>query len=182
MTRETDNKFGMSDMITPIDELKVQAKKLLKNTDLAKIIPLSANTPHQLKHTQLYLARQLGFTDWAHAKSILSCDYDLEAQNEIQAETQLQFGSLWHSRKCDTLLNTWCRNYQEAKQVQSDSGGIILPYKSQFILATADYFTALNIPFEQERWQQINNNWCTGDKQIRQQLLLPILIQARQTE
>ncbi len=182
MTRETDNKFGMSDMITPIDELKVQAKKLLKSSNLNKLIPLAADTPHQLKHTQLFLARQLGFADWAHAKSILNCDYDLEAQYKIQAETQHQFGSIWHNKKCDTLLNTWCRNYQEAKQVQTDSGGVILPYKSQFIIATADYFCALNIPFEQARWQQINNNWCSGDAQIRQQLLLPILIQSRQAE
>lgn len=157
--------------MTPIDELKVQAKKLLKHSNLSLLIPLTSDNRHQLKHTQLYLARKLGFNDWAQAKTILSCDYDLNPQTA----SDNNFGSLWYTNKCGALLNTWCRNYEEAIQVQAKSGGVVLPYKTQFILAKENYFEALNIPFQKALWLQVNNDWCRGDIAVRHQLLLPLL-------
>jgi hypothetical protein len=110
-------------MLSCIEELKIQAKRLLKQTPSSEaLLKLSKGEPAKLKHCQLLIARQYGFNHWDHARLVLSgksCD---------------DYGTFWYKNQCGTLLNHWCKSYKEAYQVQQDSGGTILPYKTQFMV------------------------------------------------
>ena len=150
-------------MFTPIDELKVQAKKLIKQSNAAQILAKITKSEPQLKHAQLYIARKWGFGDWNHARAILSCEQDNIGN--------IDSGSFWHSPRCDVLLNKWCKTYTEAREIQAQHE-FVLPFKNQFIVVKEEYLTALKIPNAQQHWQKLNNDWCTGDKETRQQIAL----------
>lgn len=151
-------------MLTPIEELKIQAKRLHKQHIVpVELLILSQDNPLQLKHCQRFLARKIGFRDWEHARQVLSCNDHLDGQDN---------GRFWHSPACDALLNTWCRSYNEALTVQAEAGGVILPYRSQYIVADNDYLTLIGVSIDDPRWQQLRYNWCEGEQAIRLALAL----------
>lgn len=161
-------------MITPVEELKIRAKKLLKTSPqpeaLLKLYQGRKTTPQplQLKHCQYYIARQYGFTDWEHTRRVLS----LEASSQQQ-----DYGEFWYQDQTVTLLNIWCRDYQEALQVLAEQGGYLLPYKKQFLVVQKPYIKMLKMNPEAPLWAALNNNWCQGDPEARQQLALQRILQ-----
>jgi len=97
-------------MLSPVEELKVQAKRLFKATpSKAELLVLSKNRIPQLKHSQLFIARHYGFRDWEHARSVLSCE---------GYRPGADCGSFWYASQCASLLNHWCASYQEALSVR----------------------------------------------------------------
>ncbi|WP_427982982.1 hypothetical protein [Agarivorans sp.] len=151
-------------MLSAIQELKIRSKILLKQSQSADspLVNLSKGKAPQLKHALLYTARQAGFNDWQHAQSILACSQPLNQQQDC--------GKFWYAKACASLLNTWCTNYAEALEQQALQGGIILPYKTQYVLASPMYMEALGLGTEHTLWQSLKHNWCEGEPAARQML------------
>ena len=151
-------------MLSPVEELKIRAKKLLKQEPVkAELLALSKKESPQLKHCLLYIARQYGFRDWEHARRILSCKSTALGED---------FGRFWYTNQCSTLLNHWCRDSQEAVDVQQKQGGIILPYRTQFVVADRSYLSFMGLDYEDPLWHNIDHNWCLGPIDTRQTLAL----------
>ncbi|WP_196140782.1 hypothetical protein [Aliikangiella sp. G2MR2-5] len=159
-------------MLSPIEELKIQSKKLLKSirTDTSEpqvksfqkyISGKKSGNPIQLKHCQNYIAQHYGFDDWLHARRVLEC----ENQQLLQ-----DYGTFWYSSRCSSLLNHWCNTYREALELLNQHGGFLLPYKNQFIVVENNFLEALGMPGCEELWHALANNWCQGDSDIRRQL------------
>ncbi|MFB2802259.1 hypothetical protein [Shewanella seohaensis] len=142
----------MIQQITPaprvLTEVKILAKKHLKACQAGDAVALDKLAPLmtkqgltqqniQLKHCQSLLARELGFTDFNHCQRVLSG----------QAQIGEDLGTLFHSRRCDTLLNHWFCGFDEAQAFLKQSPQmVLLPYKNQFFVVNgADYLDALGL-------------------------------------
>lgn len=158
-------------MLSPIEELKIQAKKRLRETpSIPGLFKLSKNNPPKLKHCQLMIARQYGFRDWEHARLILSCESYRPGDD---------CGSFWYSNRCTTLLNHWCGSYQDALSVQQELGGIILPYKTQFVVAKRPYLSFIGMDYSDPLWAEIEYSWCCGAVEVRKALALKRIVAVR---
>ena len=142
----------MIQQITPapraLTEVKILAKKHLKACQAGDAVALDKFAPLmtkqvltqqniQLKHCQSLLARELGFTDFNHFQRVLSG----------QAQIGEDLGTLFHSRRCDSLLNHWFSVFDEAQAfLQQSPQMVLLPYKKQFFVVNgADYLDALGL-------------------------------------
>ncbi|MEL4390177.1 hypothetical protein ACE02U_16950 [Shewanella xiamenensis] len=142
----------MIQQITPaaraLTEVKILAKKRLKACHAGDAMALDKFAPLmnkqgftqqdiQLKHCQSLLARELGFTDFNHCQRVLSG----------QAHIGEDLGTLFHSRRCDTLLNHWFSGFDEAQAfLQQSPQMVLLPYKKQFFVVNGpDYLDALGL-------------------------------------
>ncbi|WP_432453768.1 MULTISPECIES: hypothetical protein [unclassified Agarivorans] len=164
-------------MLSATEELKIRAKLWLKKSpDTAEhrsLLALSRGNPPQLKHALLLLARQAGFKDWQQAQLILSCEQSLTRHQDA--------GKFWHAKPCLSLLNHWCASYSEALHLQVSQGGVLLPYKTQYVLAQEVYLQALGMRVSDPLWAELNYNWCQGPQALRQALAYQRLL-AQQTE
>lgn len=163
-------------MLSPIEELKIQSKKLLKSwrqdNNSSHVNSLKKQYSHsfpQLKLCQHYIAHYYGFSDWLHAKNTLDCQWSLESD---EAQSVKDFGTFWYSNQCVTLLNRWCSTYQEAIGLLEQTEGFLLPYKQQYMVVSSDFVKALNMSPKDEGWRIINFNWCHGQIMARQRLAL----------
>ena len=148
-------------MLSPIEELKIQAKKLLKQPQPpAALLQLAKKDPLKLKHCHLFIARKYGFAHWGHA---------LEVFNGQPCDDR---GTFWYNNRCATLLNHWCANYQEAVAIQKQQGGTVLPYKKQFMVVDKPFLTIVGVDYDLLEWQLLKHNWCEGDLAARQSLAL----------
>lgn len=181
-------------MTTPIEELKIRAKKLLKTspvpTDLLKLTRSASRSPStptaehptltqdmiqhnavQLKHCQRYIARQFGFADWEHARRVLSCEsYFADHASQGQRQHRQGYGAFWYTSHCTRFLNHWCKDYAEAQKVHQRQGGYLLPYNRQFMVVQRDFIQGLGLDADDPIWQRIDYNWCEGNQSVRQQL------------
>jgi len=55
-------------------------------------------------------------------------------------------------------------------------GGIILPYKTQFVVADRQYTDSLGMNYDDVLWQGIQHDWCQGSVVVRQKLALKRLV------
>ncbi|GAD00854.1 hypothetical protein [Agarivorans albus] len=151
-------------MLSAVEELKIRSKILLKQRHTADspLVSLAKDKSPQLKHALLYVAREAGFKDWQHAQSVLSCQHKQTMQQDS--------GKFWYSPACMALLNHWCANYPEALALQAKQGGVILPYKSQYVVAKASYIEALGLSPKDPLWEPLEYNWCEGSSALRQEL------------
>ncbi|MFV0594438.1 hypothetical protein [Shewanella sp.] len=142
----------MTQQITPapraLTEVKILAKKHLKACQAGDIVALDklaslmnkqdlTQQDIQLKHCQSLLARELGFTDFNHCQRVLSG----------QALIGEDLGTLFHNRRCDTLLNHWFSCFDEALAfLEQAPRMVLLPYKKQFFAVNGpDYLDALGL-------------------------------------
>lgn len=148
-------------MLSPIQELKIQAKKQLKHdSSNPELITLAKGEPIKLRHCQLLIARKYGFSHWDHAKAVL------------EGQSCKNQGTFWYKNQCATLLNHWCKTHDEARQVQQQNGGTILPYKTQFMVVDKPFLTLIGVTQEEPEWLELNHDWCIGDTTHRQALAL----------
>lgn len=147
-------------MLSPIEELKIQAKKHHKAHSSEPNSPLVNDHPLRLKDSQLVIARQYGFRHWDHAREVL------------KGSSCRDYGTFWYKNQCSTLLNLWCASYKEAYIQQQAQGGFILPYKNQYLVVEHHYLELLGLDSQDENWAAINFDWCSGDTGRRQQLAL----------
>ncbi|WDE12957.1 hypothetical protein [Thalassomonas haliotis] len=147
-------------MLSPIEELKIQAKKHHKAQSNEPDAALSSGHPPRLKDSQLVIARKYGFRHWDHAREVL------------QGKVCRDYGTFWYKPQCSALLNLWCSSYKEAGLQQKNHGGFILPYKNQFLVVEQYYLELLGVDSRDENWPALNFDWCSGDTVKRQQLAL----------
>ena len=133
-------------------ELKIRSRILLKAAAQEKPYALQTlrkfgkqEPPFQHKDGLKAVSRLAGFKNWQHASHILGGS----------ATIGEDAGVLWYSNKCTGFLNVWCRNYEEAKeQFDQRSDNYLFPYKSQFVVANAEYVRALGLEIEDFQAQE----------------------------
>jgi hypothetical protein len=151
----------VSPALTPVAELKIQAKKLLKNdSSNPELLKLAKGEPPKLKHCQLFIARKYGFANWDHVRQVL------------EGNACEDYGSFWYKSQCGTLLNHWCTSHEEAKQVQQENGGTILPYKRQFMVVDKPFLSIVGAEYDDPAWIALNHDWCSGAVEARLALAL----------
>jgi hypothetical protein len=135
-----------------INEVKIQAKKQLKQSKQEG--SLSENKP--LKHYLQLISITLGFESWQQANAVLSGTSTSKYEND--------FGTLFHHRSCNALVNEWFADYQTAytRYCRSDEH-YLLPYKKQFVVAGKEYLFAIGLREEDlVLVEDIHRNWITG--------------------
>jgi len=151
-----------------IKELKIQAKKLLKiiktgekiTTKMQqqlKALNLESIQEIKLKHCQFLVAKKYTFDSWQHALQVLS-------GNEI-GNTSINLGTIFHSPRCDALINLWFANYPEAQTALAfdKNNRWLIPYKQQYIVVNKEYLKMVGIDnaFE-EQWRCIGHDLIKG--------------------
>jgi len=144
-----------------IEELKIRAKKLQqagerfdpRAFDFLNIKP-DPRQKIQRKTCLNTLARKIGFTDWSHARHVLSAS----------AVLGQDMGKFWYENACSAHLNNWFANYEEAKRHLTDHPDLyLLPYKNQFIVADINVISVLGLTEEcAGYWRSIGNNLVDG--------------------
>ncbi len=140
-----------------IDELKIRAKKLQKRLNAGDpatlaALKLNADVAEDAKRRTClnYIAKQIGFTDWNHAKITLSG----------MATPQSDMGKMWYGRKCTGMLNNWFADYREACEYHAKNPQMyLLPYKQQYMVVSRNFITAIGLDEGCEAyWKDIENN------------------------
>ncbi|WP_262696099.1 hypothetical protein [Kordiimonas aquimaris] len=108
---------------------------------------IQLGTELQRKHCLATIGRELGFDNW---KTALDCFSDNE---------EATYGAFLHPRRCHVHWNIWFADYTEAKQVRSEHGGYLLPYKQQYMIVDRDYITSLGLEPDAEAWESLGRDW-----------------------
>lgn len=151
-----------------INEIKVQAKKLLQAKKSNKLISkrlekqflkisLHTDQSWQLKHCLLVIARDLGFQSWQEAQQVLSGQED--------SFDNTNFGNIFYPSQCFAFINEWFSTYEEAQEVlmAATTKKWLLPYKSQYFLVEQDYIDALGLSVDAcHMAQKINRDFVLG--------------------
>ncbi len=136
-----------------INEVKIQAKKLLKtlkiDSDLQLAMQRSLNKlaltsldELKLKHCLTIVSQQLGFDNWHHAQCALS--------GKNKASEPLNMGTFFYPKGSGAFINEWFVNYQEARNTLTNKAKskYLLPYKNQFIVVTKDCISLFKLDEE----------------------------------
>jgi hypothetical protein len=125
-----------------VTELKTRAR-LLRNATR------QAQPPWRLRDCLHQVARDAGFAHWDHALKVLGG----------QSVPGDDMGTFWHAPACDALLNSWFASYGEARiALQNDGGGVLLPYRRQFVLAGDDYIRELGLDPRDAAWPAVQRD------------------------
>ncbi|MBI4750971.1 MAG: hypothetical protein HY774_21025 [Acidobacteria bacterium] len=156
-----------------LDEYKIQASILLKNlrsTDPEKALTaasrfcrlshlaqstavsiLANKEDIKLKHALAVIALENNFPSWAELKHRME---KLDAFRNKNTFTDL------YPRRCGGFLNEWYASYETASHHRQQTGGYLLPYKSQFFICTAEYIRVLGLDPDDPDWERIGWNWA----------------------
>ena len=151
-----------------INELKIQAKKMLKAIKVGgslidkqqrqlKTFNLDFTQEIKLKHCHFIIATKYGFDSWQHAQQVLS--------GSAVTKVTMNMGILFHSSRCDALINLWFASYEEAyiALAVDQQNRWLIPYKQQYIVVNKEYLKILGIGegFD-EQWHNINHDLVKG--------------------
>ena len=151
-------------MHSAIEELKTRAQLRLRaakagdTTILARFAQLPSlreideeQLPEilQLKHALWLVAREVGFSTWKQAQSVLS-----------GGSGNGDFGTLLGLKNGQGYLNNWYARYEEARECLEQTGGYLLVWKTQFLVVEADYIRGLGLDPDDPDWQLIGNDWA----------------------
>jgi hypothetical protein len=151
-----------------LNELKVQAKVMLK--EIRSEVNISTKTQRQLKllklnmiaevklkHCQFLIAKQYGFDSWQHAQQIFS--------GSALPNEERNMGTLFHSPRCDALINLWFADYEsalEALYVDTKNRWLV-PYKKQYIVVNREYLKMVGLDNDfDEHWHNIDHDLVSG--------------------
>jgi len=88
-------------------------------------------------------ARNVGFAHWEHGRRVLG---GLAVAGD-------DMGTFWHAPRCNSLLNLWFANYDEARSaLASEHGSILLPYRRQYVVAQDDFIQELGLDPADAAW------------------------------
>lgn len=114
-----------------VDELKVRARVRLNRARREGLAGAE-----RLRDALHEVARGQGFTDWEHARRVLS---GLALPGD-------DMGSFWHAPRTGMLLNLWFSSYVQAQAVLQQLGeGFLLPYRRQYFIVQAPFIEALGV-------------------------------------
>jgi hypothetical protein len=151
-----------------IKELKIQAKRLLKSIKAGdevstkiqrhlKILNIESIGEIKLKHCHFFIAKKFNFDSWQQAQQVLS-------GNEVSNAT-INMGTIFHSSRCDALINLWFATYAEAETALAFDGNNrwLIPYKQQYIVVNREYLKMIGIDDSyEEQWGNINHDLVKG--------------------
>ncbi len=162
-----------------LDEYKIQASILLKHlrsTDAEKAFTaasrfcrlshLAEDTPVsilankgniKLKHALAVIALENNHSSWAELKHKME---RLDAFRNKNTFTDL------YPRRCGGFLNEWYASYEIASQHRQQTGGYLLPYKSQFFICTDEYIRVLGLDPDDLDWERIGWDWIKPADQV----------------
>ncbi|MEN8722851.1 MAG: glyoxalase superfamily protein [Alphaproteobacteria bacterium] len=124
----------------PFDSMKRYAKRLAKQASEDGI---------DLKHREALaqIAKQIGFNGWSHAVHV------------IEGKETQDYGTLLYGAAGATYPNIWEADLARARAIRQDHGGILLPYKTQFLIVEPSYLAAHDMPAELPEWQLVGRDW-----------------------
>ncbi|MDD9965333.1 MAG: hypothetical protein OXR73_03845 [Myxococcales bacterium] len=102
----------------------------------------------QRKHCLWVVAREHGFRDWVHARTVLSADGQVP-----------DFGTLLVPSRCCVHWNIWSADYDEARRIRSEHGGYLLAYRNQFLIVDEHYLETLGLGADDPDWAAIGRDW-----------------------
>lgn len=133
-----------------LNEVKIQAKKLLKALKIDSDLQLAMQRPLnklaltsldelKLKHCLTIISQQLGFENWHHAQCVLS--------GSKKTNGPLNMGTFFYPKGSSAFINEWFVNYPEARNTLTNKAKskYLLPYKNQFIVVTKDCISLFKI-------------------------------------
>lgn len=95
------------------------------------------------------VARQVGFAHWEHARRVLG---GLAAPGE-------DMGAFWYAPACRGLLNGWFARREEALAAQAARpGGVVLPYRHQFMVVDSDFIQAIGLDPRDPAWAEAGHD------------------------
>ena len=92
---------------------------------------LQQQEPIKRKQALKIIALEVGFSSWSDLK------------RQVELETAIDFQTFFCSPGLCGFLNHWFNNYQQAKALQMEKGGVLLPYRHQFFVAPMAYLEKL---------------------------------------
>jgi hypothetical protein len=121
-----------------VTELKVRARLRLN-----RLKKSAATGDTRLRDCLDEVAAAAGFAHWEHARRVLAG----------LAQPGDDFGTFWHSPRCDALLNEWHAHYGTARQaLHSAPGRFLLPYKRQFVVVQTHFLRELGLDPDDALW------------------------------
>lgn len=164
----------MVDAVDIVEELKDKARLLHKAVEASdeKAIARVRTSPDlkglpadqipaavQRKHCLSTLAREIGFSGWSHAVTVL----DGRPSDDM--------GTLLSPAGASAYWNIWSASYDEARQIREEHGGYLLAYKRHFFIVDRHYIEMLGLDPEDPRWQRMARDWARpGDVGARREL------------
>lgn len=129
------------------------------------------------KHCLAVVARESGFSSWAHACRVLHGD----AQED-------DYGTLLYGRRAGGALNCWSASYTEAKALldvaRAGASGVrryLLAYRRQFFLCEGAFIASLGMDPDNADWQAIGWDWVVpADRAARRRLCAMRLVALRE--
>jgi hypothetical protein len=151
-----------------IKELKIQAKRLLKSIKAGDDVPAkiqrhlkTLNVENiqevKLKHCHFFIAKKFNFDSWQHAQQVLS-------GSEV-SNSPVNMGTIFHSSRCDALINLWFATYDEAEAALAfdKENRWLIPYKQQYIVVNREYLKMVGIDSTfDEQWNCISHDLVKG--------------------
>ena len=146
-----------------INYFKIKAKQLVKQIQLTSgliDVPLHKRLSNlsmdfllekpssfRLKHGLAVIAQEHGFKDWRELKS------------RLETEELLRLDTYFCRGQCAGMLNHWFTQYQDARDYHLEFGGVLLPYRNQFFVATVDFVERFGMAKTDSDWQSMGYDW-----------------------
>ena len=160
--------------VDPIRELRIRARLLHKDASTGdeaaarRVRAPSDARDVQLKHCLEAVAREHGFTGWAHALRVLGGDPE-----------ERDFGTLLYPREGAPYPNLWVADEDEARRLRMETGGYLLAYRLQFVVAQRELVAALGLDPDDADWRAIDFDWPRPRERAARTRLYGRLIAAR---
>ena len=138
-----------------IDDLKAQARVLHRRAQagdpaaLARLGQRSADEPVLRRHCLAALAKELGFSGWPHAVSVLE-----------GAEECADFGTMLVPPGASAHWNIWSATYEEAREIHRQAGGFLLAYRRHYFIADRYFVEMLGLDPDDDDWAKIGHDWA----------------------
>jgi hypothetical protein len=123
----------------------------------------------QRKHCLSALAREIGFSGWSHAVTVL----DGRPSDDM--------GTLLSPPGAAAHWNIWSASYDEARQIREEHGGYLLAYKRHFFIVDRHYVEMLGLDPEDPRWERMARDWARPRDATARREMYAMLIRKRWT-
>jgi hypothetical protein len=138
-------------MTAAITELKTRAR--LRVNALRKEAGGAAAAGVQLRDCLTFVAREVGFLHWEHARRVLGG----------LASAQDDMGTFWHAPRTGILLNEWFARREEAEEALARQAvAFLLPYRRQFLVVQSHFIRELGLDPDDAAWGAVGNNVVRG--------------------
>ena len=120
----------------------------------------------QRKNCLTVLAREVGFSGWSHAVTVLD------------GRPAEDMGTLLSPSGASAHWNIWSAHYDEARSIRAEHGGYLLAYKRHFFIVDRYYIETLGLDPDDERWSRMARDWARpADTEARRELYAELIRQ-----